>query len=222
MADIRLLGLRISVYTRIARLVLEEHGIDYALEEVDIFADDGVPEHYLALNPFGRIPTLVHGELVMYETSAITRYLDEISPGASLQPRKPVERARMDQIIGVLDHYGYRPMIWEVYVQRAVVPIEGGEADEAVIAGALPGLESLLGLLEQWCGERGFLVGDALTLADLYLYPMLSYFVETPEGARMVNRQPRLKTWLRSMRLRDSVLATPYHEVPDDETEFRL
>lgn len=221
MVDIKLLGLRISVYTRIARLALEEKGIDYQFEEVDIFADDGVPEHYLALNPFGKIPTLLHGDLVLFETVAINRYLDAISPGQRLQPPGPVERARMDQIVSILDSYCYLPMIWEVYVQRAVIPIEGGEADEAIIAGALPGLRRVLALLEQWCGQRGFLVGDALSLADLHLYPMLSYFVETPEGAAMLKELPRLEQWLRSMRLRDSVRATPFHEVADDETEFR-
>ena len=44
MASIRLLGLRISVYTRIARLALEEKKVDYELQEVDIFADAGPPD----------------------------------------------------------------------------------------------------------------------------------------------------------------------------------
>jgi len=222
MADITLLGLRISVYTRIARLALEEKGIDYELREVDIFADDGPPADYLAQNPFGTIPTLLHDDFVLYETSAINRYLDEISPGASLQPAAPVERARMNQIIGMLDSYCYQPMVWEVYVQRVVVPTAGGAADEARIAAALPGLRRLLEQLERWRGERGFLVGKTLTLADLHLYPMLSYFVETEEGARMLDALPRLQHWLRSMRLRDSVRATAFHELADDETEYQL
>jgi glutathione S-transferase len=220
MADITLLGLRISVYTRIARLALEEKGIDYELEEVDIFADDGPPANYLALNPFGTIPTLLHGDLVLYETSAINRYIDEISPGASLQPSVPIERARMNQIIGMLDSYGYRPMVWDVYVQRIVVPTAGGEADEACIAAALPGLRGLFEQLERWRGDRGYLVGEELTLADLHLYPMLSYFVETPEGVRMLDSLPNLQQWLRSMGLRDSVRATAFHEKAEDETEY--
>jgi len=61
MSDLRMLGLRVSVYTRIARLALEEKGIPYQLEEVDIFADTGPPADYLALNPFGAIPCLRHG-----------------------------------------------------------------------------------------------------------------------------------------------------------------
>ena len=222
MADITLLGLRISVYTRITCLALEEKGIAYDLREVDIFADDGPPADYLALNPFGTIPTLLHGDFVLYETSAINRYIDEISPGAALQPSVPIERARMNQIIGMLDSYCYRPMVWDVYVQRVVVPTAGGEADEACIAAALPGLLGLLAQLERWRGERGFLVGHELTLADLHLYPMLSYFVETEEGARMIDSLPQLQQWLRSMRLRDSVRATPFHEKADDETEYLL
>ena len=220
MADITLLGLRISVYTRIACLALEEKGIDYKLEEVDIFADDGPPADYLALNPFGTIPTLLHGDFVLYETSAITRYVDEISPRASLQPPVPIERARMNQIIGMLDSYGYRPMVWDVYVQRVVVPTAGGTADEACIEAALPGLRNLLEQLDRWRGKRGYLVGEELTLADLHLYPMLNYFVETPEGVRMLGSLPNLQQWLRSMSLRDSVRATPFHEKADDETEF--
>ena len=222
MADITLLGLRISVYTRIASLALQEKNIDYELREVDIFADSGPPPDYLALNPFGTIPTLLHDELVLYETAAINRYIDEISPGASLQPSIPTERARMNQIIGMLDSYAYRPMVWDVYVQRVVIPTAGGEADEACISAALPGLRDVLEQLEHWRGERGFLVGQALTLADLHLYPMLSYFVETPEGARMLESLPGLQHWLRSMRLRASVRATPFHERPDDETEYQL
>jgi glutathione S-transferase len=219
MADITLLGLRISVYTRIACLALEEKAVDYDLREVDIFADDGPPADYLALNPFGTIPTLLHGDFVLYETAAINRYIDEIGPGPSLQPSVPVERARMNQILGMLDNYCYRPMVWDVYVQRVVVPTAGGAADEACIAAALPGLRSLLEQLERWRGERGYLVGEELTLADLHLYPMLSYFIQTPEGVRMLGSLPGLQQWLRSMGLRDSVRSTPFHQKFDDEPE---
>jgi len=218
MADFKLLGLRISVYTRIARIALEENGIDYELEEVDIFADPGPPADYLALNPFGTIPCLVHGELVLYETAAITRYLDEITPTTSLQPSAALERARMNQVIGMLDSYCYRPMIWEVYVQRVVVPAGGGETDEEGIAAALTRLHSVLKQLDDWRGEHEFLVGQALSLADIHLYPMLSYFTKTPEGLAMLDTFPRLQQWMRQMQLRPSVRATPFNSQLEDET----
>lgn len=210
MADIRLLGLRISVYTRIARLALAEKALEYQFEEVDIFADSGPPADYLALNPFGTIPCLLHGDLVLYETAAITRYLDDICPGDSLQPAAPAARARMNQVIGMLDSYCYRPMIWAIYVQRTVVPAAGGTADETVISAALPGLRRVLEQLARWRGSNGFLAGESLSLADLHLYPMLAYFVDTPEGRSMMEDFPDLQRWLHSMEARRSVRATPF------------
>ena len=212
MPDIKLLGLSVSVYTRIARLALEEKGVDYEFEEVDVFADNGVPADYLALNPFGMIPTLLHGELVLYETAAITPYIDDISPGPSLQPEFPAVRARMNQIIGVLDSYCYRAMVWDVYVQRVVVPAEGGEPDNATVEAALPGLRRLLSQLSRWRGEHGYLADASISLADLHFYPMLCYFIETPEGLEMLSEFPRLQQWMHSMETRNSVQVTPFHD----------
>jgi glutathione S-transferase len=214
MADIRLLGLHISVYTRIARLALEEKSIAYQFDEVDIFADAGPPADYLALNPFGTIPCLLHGELVLYETAAITRYIDEIWPGTSLQPDVPAERARMNQVIGMLDSYCYQPMVWEVYVQRVAVLAGGGKTDEARIEAALPILQNVLTELDQWRGERSFLAAESISLADLHFYPMLSYFIKTPEGQTMLASFPRLQQWLQAMDARPSVRATAF---PADE-----
>ena len=102
-----LYGLARSVYTRIARLALEEKRVDYALEEVEIFGAGGVPEQHLERHPFGRIPTLAHGAFSLYETAAITRYVDEAFPGPSLQPTEPEARGRMAQVMSVLDAYAY-------------------------------------------------------------------------------------------------------------------
>src|SRR5262249_7248917 len=121
-----LYGLARSVYTRIARLVLEEKGVAYDLREVEIFGPSGVPAEHLARHPFGRIPVLAHGDLQLYETAAICRYVDEAFPGPSLQPSTPTGRARMAQIIGLLDSYAYRPMVWGVFVQRVSIPLRGG------------------------------------------------------------------------------------------------
>ena len=92
---INLYGLERSVYTRIARLALEEKGVPYALCEVEIFGPDGVPPEHLARHPFGRIPVLEHGDFWLYETTAITRYVDEAFPGPNLQPHEPMAQARM-------------------------------------------------------------------------------------------------------------------------------
>ena len=220
MASIALLGLRISVYTRIARLALEEKKVDYQLQEVDIFADTGPPEEYLELNPFGTIPCLLYGDFKLYETGAICRYVDEMFLGMPLQPKEPAPRARMNQIISVFDSYTYRPMVWDVYVQRIVIPGSGGRADEELIATALPTIQTALQQIDLWRGDSEFLVGDAITLADLYAYPMLRYFIETGEGEAMLASFPRLQEWLSQMQLRPSARATSFHSASDSEGGF--
>jgi glutathione S-transferase len=211
MTGIELIGLRISVYTRIARLALEEKNVDYTLREVDIFADDGPPADYLELHPFGMIPCLRDGDRVLYETGAITRYIDEANPGPRLQPQDVFQRARMNQIVSVLDAYAYTAMVWDVYVQRNVVTEGGGSPDEALIEAGLKQSYAVLQQLEAWCEDHAFLTGDALTLADLYAYPMLLYFSQTVEGDDLLQDMPRLQRWMARMHDRPSVQATPYY-----------
>ena len=71
-----LFGLERSVYTRIARLALEEKGVPYLMQEVEIFGPEGVPLDHLQRHPFGRVPVLQHDAFFLYETAAITQYID--------------------------------------------------------------------------------------------------------------------------------------------------
>jgi glutathione S-transferase len=197
-----------SVYTRIARLALEEKGVGYALQEVEIFSATGVPPEHFDRHPFGRIPTFTHGEFSLYETGAITRYIDEAFPGPPLQPVEPRARGRMAQVISVLDAYAYQPMIWGVFVQRIAIPHKGGTPNESIVAESLPLIRTCLETLEVLLGERRFFAGDELTLADLHAAPMLSYFSLTREGAEILASHERLGRWLAEMRARPSVKRT--------------
>jgi hypothetical protein len=73
---VELYGYQYSVYSWIARLALAEKGEDHHWIEVNPFAPD-VSESYLAIHPFKRVPALVHDGFQVYETGAITRYVDE-------------------------------------------------------------------------------------------------------------------------------------------------
>lgn len=211
-----LYGLARSVYTRVARLALAEKGVDHAFEQVEIFGPGGVPPEHLRRHPFGRIPVLGHDGLRIYETAAITRYVDEAFPGPALQPADARARARMNQAIGLLDAYAYRPMVWGVFVERVVAPREGRAPDEAVIGDALPVVATCLQALADLLGTQPFLAGDRLTLADLHAAPMLAYLALAPEGARLLAGQPTLQRWLQAMRARRSMQATASaHETED-------
>ncbi|MFZ5783128.1 MAG: glutathione S-transferase family protein [Pseudomonadota bacterium] len=200
-------GYRYSVYVRIARLALAEKGLPCEQIEVDPFAEQ-VPAGYLALHPFGRVPTLVHDGFVLYETGAITRYLDRAFPGPALQPRSPQAWARMDQIIGVVDSYAYWPLVRQVFSHRVFRPALGRPADEAEVAKGVAGATRVLGALEALAASETFLVGPQLSLADLHVGAMVAYFVMAPEGAAMLRGHPRLDAWWRIVSRRPSFAAT--------------
>jgi glutathione S-transferase len=202
-------GAAYSVYTRTARLALIEKGVGYAFRELDIFAD-AVPADYLVRHPFKRIPALEQGDFSLYETAAITRYVDEAFDGPPLQPADVRARARMAQIVGMVDSYVYWPAVRVVYVQRVGRPREGAAPDEAAIAEALPRVATALDALEALAGGDGFLVGGALSLADLQLAPMIDYFARAPEGRAMLDARPKLAAWWQAIQGRDSLAATPF------------
>jgi glutathione S-transferase len=203
-----LFGLERSVYTRIARLVLEEKGVTYSLQEVDIFGPHGVPQDHLLRHPFGRIPVLQHGELSLYETSAITRYVDEAFFGPKLQPSEALDRARMNQVISLLDSYAYRPMVWGVFVQRVRIPMNGGTANETEIANSLQAAATCLMALNGMLKSSPFLAGEQLSLADLHAFPMLRYYCLAPEGKASLKSHMALLRWYETMLLRESVQDT--------------
>ncbi len=206
--SITLFGLSRSVYTRIARLALEEKQATYQLQEVEIFSEQGVPESHLNRHPFGRIPVLSHGGFLIYETAAITRYIDEALPGIQLQPSDVKTRAHMAQIIGVLDSYAYRPMVWSIFVQRLRVPADGGHSNEAEISQGVERSRECLRVLELLQGEQPFLAGPEFSLADLHAYPILCYLALTDEGAELISGFPRQADWMERISSRPSITQT--------------
>jgi glutathione S-transferase len=191
---IELHGYRYSVYLRIVAMALAEKKVCWTHIEVDPFSDE-IPESYLALNPFGRVPTLVHDGFVLYETTAITRYIDEAFVGIPLQPAAPIERARMNQMIAIADSYAYWPMVRQVFSHRVFRPAEGGGGDETVIAEGIEKSARVLVALDDLAAGGPFLVGDALSLADLHLGAMTAYFTLAEEGRSELRRHPKLFRW---------------------------
>ena len=204
----RLFGADNSVYVRIARLALIGKNVDHELIPVDIFAEGGAPDWYLERHPFGRIPAFEHGALRLYETAAITRYVDEAFDGSSLQPADPPSRAVMNQIVGVLEAYAYRPMVWGVYVERVSKPKRGGAPDEALVSASLEQSRTCLSALAALKRDGRWMLRDRLTLADLHPAPMFAYFLQVPQGLALQAERPALDAWWDEVQSLSSFKAT--------------
>ncbi|MFO1087681.1 MAG: glutathione S-transferase family protein [Reyranellaceae bacterium] len=200
-------GYQYSVYNRIARLALVEKGVGYDRVEIDPFALP-VPRAYLDLHPFARVPTLVHDGFVLYETGAITRYVDRAFPGPALQPTAARALARMDQIIGVVDSYGYWPMVRQVFSHGAFRPAAGRPTDATEVQAGVAEATKVLAALEALAAPDEFIAGDRPSLADFHLGAMVAYFTLAPEGVALLQGYPRLAAWWDHLRRRPSFAAT--------------
>lgn len=193
MPQLTLYGPALSTYVRTTRMVLAETNTPYDLKPVDIFSDRD-PD-YLAKNPFGKVPTLgIDGEY-LYETSAIVQYLDETIANGQFTPSDPLQRARMRQIMAIVDSYLYAPAIGTITIQRLIVPSQGGQPDEAAIQAAVPKVQTALQAIESCASCDPYLLGSEVTLADFYLLPVVLYLTQTPEKDAALSQTPQLQAW---------------------------
>jgi glutathione S-transferase len=197
-----------STYVRTVRLTLEEKGVPYHLVDIDVFGCGGPPTEYLKIHPFGRIPSFEHNGFRMYEAVPIARYVDEAFSGPLLQPSAFHQRARMNQIISVLDNYAYRTLVWDIYVERSGSLSAGTIPEEGRIASALPRANTCLNALSELMGDGKWLAGSMPTLADLHAAPMFDYFLRTAEGQDLITSAPRLMRWWDRVAQRPSMRRT--------------
>ena len=195
-----------STYVRTVRLALLEKGVTYTHDSFDIL--DGVPSAQHARHPFGKAPAFTHGDIVLYETVAICRYIDEAFDGPALQPTIALDRARMTQICAILDAYTFAPALGVILTERILAPMAGRNPKENLIKAAAQKANKAFAVLEAFVGERETLVGDHLSLADLHLIPNYFYFLGTPEGETIAQNTPGLRRWWDAMRNRASVKST--------------
>ncbi|MDF3606889.1 glutathione S-transferase family protein [Paracoccus sp. DMF-8] len=196
-------GYRYSVYSRIARMVLHAKGLTAEWAEIDPFGP--LPDDHLALHPFGKVPALEHGDFAIYETGAICRYLDEAFDGPKLQPKGPIRRARMAQVIEVADNYGYDPLVRQVYTNAVFSPAKGYEVEHWRIHAGLDASRKVLAALDRLVAPNS---AQNPTLGDLHLAGMIDAFASAREGAEVLAEYQVLSRWWAVMRENPSVLAT--------------
>jgi glutathione S-transferase len=187
-------GIDGSPYVFAARLGLAEKGVPHRFAEMPMGAHRS-PEHR-ERHPFGRIPVFEHDGFWLYETQAILRHVDEAFAGPPLQPEGAVERARMSQIIGIVDWYLFPGPTAAIAWERLMVPALGGTPDLAAVQAAVPALGLCLGEIARLMGGNRFLAGDRFSLADIHAFPQINYLALTPEGKDALAPHPRLAEWI--------------------------
>jgi glutathione S-transferase len=195
-----------SPFLRAVQMGLEEKQAPYRIEAIP--PGGSKAPAYLALNPFGRVPVIEHGDFRLYETQAILRYVDAQFPAPALQPADARAIGRMNQIVGINDWYLFPKVGAVIVFNRIVGPLLLGlKPDEAAIDAAMPIARTCIDELERLLGDQAFLAGDCLSIADLMVAPQLDFLQATPEGRDLL-AGTALAAWLARMNGRPSMQRT--------------
>jgi len=203
-------GAPYSVYVRIVRMALEEKSVEYILHDVDIFSVNKSPENITDRHPFHRIPTFEHDKFELYETSAITRFIDEQFPNPPLIPPDIKCRARMNQIISILDNYAYRAWVWGLFVELVSNSEDNLPTNMKIVKTAIDeSRKSLQAISDLRTNVSPYLAGSFFTLADIYAIPMYAYLIMTDIGREMTECY-KWHQWWELVKSRDSVTKTRF------------
>lgn len=200
-------GPAFSTYVRSVRLALHEKGVPHELVELDFLGGAHKQAAHTKLHPFGKVPAFQHDGHTFYETSAILRYIDEVFPGPALMPSTAIDRAKVNQVMSIIDSYGYTPSVINLFIPRVLAPSLGGETDLAKVESAKEPAALFVKELERLLGTAAFFGGANVSLADLHLLPVLTYLAATPEGKAILESAPNLRGWLSRQQRRPSTQA---------------
>jgi len=225
-------------------LCLKEKGLAFVSHYVDLLKFEQHRPEYVAINPNGQVPTLVHNGAIINESTVINEYLDEVFPEVPLRPSNPVDRARMRIWSKYIDEY-FCPALsmlgWHAMVRKVAQSLAKNELEEmlshvplkeqrdkwATVAGESFSAEQLadsrrrLGVsiqrMEKILTESEWLAGTTYSLADVNSYSMVAGVPRLAPEHMSAKSTPRTVAWLEKMNARPAVqaaLAMP-NKVPE-------
>ncbi|MCQ3828745.1 glutathione S-transferase family protein [Microbulbifer elongatus] len=189
--------------TRVTRVlwILNELGVEYEIHPVDLLKGEGQSEAFLQLNPAGKVPVLVDGDLVLTESAAIQLYLAEKYPQAGLIPEGLEDRAQMYRWIFFLMTEIEQPL-WRISRNTFLYPEHKRLPQD--IEQAQSECKAMLAVLEQHMKNRAFMAGDRLSVADFNA----AYTLDWAREEMLLDEAPRLTEYLQEMYARPAAPMT--------------
>jgi glutathione S-transferase len=185
------------------RFAVNELGIECETVPVDLLKREQKSPEFLALNPYGRVPVLVDGNLILWESHAILAYLGEKT--SRLWPTTPAGRADALRWLFFLTS-AISPPATEVAFNRIAVKLSGGTPDEAAITRGEKALPEPLRVVDQHLASRKSMLGNDFSLVDCDYGPTFNVL---DRAGFNFGDFPRVRAYLEAIRSRRAWQETP-------------
>ncbi|CAD6262290.1 unnamed protein product [Miscanthus lutarioriparius] len=197
--------------TNVARVLvcLEEVGAEYEVVNIDFQAKEHKSAEHLARNPFGQIPAFQDGDVVLFESRAISKYIirkyKSAGEAADLLREGDLREAAMVDVWTEVEAHQYNPALSPVVYECLIYPaMRGVPTNQKVVDESLEKLRKVLDVYEARLSKHTYLAGDSVSFADLNHFPFTFYFMATPH-ASLFDSYPHVKAWWERLVARPSM-----------------
>lgn len=204
MAPVKVFGPAKSTAVARVLLCLEEVGAEYELVHVHIPTGEHKGPAHVARNPFGQVPAFQDGDLILFESRAISKYV--LRKGASdLLRESNLSQSAMVDIWLDVESQTFDVAMSAITFQCLTIPIfMGGTTDLKIVMENLEKLKKVLEVYEARLSKFKYLAGDFVSLADLSHSPMVYYLLATPH-ASVLDTYLHVKSWVADIMDRPAV-----------------
>jgi glutathione S-transferase len=171
---------------------LKELGVEFEFIPVNLQAGEHKRPEFLAINPAGKVPVLIDGDLVLTESAAIVLYLAEKYPEKGLMPSKLEQRAQVYRWIMFAVTELEQPL-WRMTKHSFLLPEEKRLPKDIDLA--REDFTAMAAVLERHMNGRQFIVGDHITAADC----VTAYLMDWANEQQLLDGFPNLKAYLQRM-----------------------
>jgi len=231
------------------RTTLKEKGLAYQSHYLRVPQGEHLAPAFLAINPDGQVPALVHDGQVITESSVINEYLDDAFPDPPLRPASPIERARMRRWSQIVDEHlfhaiatiGWASGIGPILRERGLAEFERALARITIHSKRQKWLKAYHGFpqqdidearekiayaverMERALADHPHLAGSSYSLADINVLSSVERMPRWAPDLMNENISPRSWDWLARMMARPAVKAaySVSDEAPPRSTEVR-
>jgi len=195
---IRLFTTLLSGHGHRVKLFLTLLDLPFELIELNMQAGDNRQPEYLALNPFGQVPTIQDGDITLFDSNAILVYLAKRYGDASWLPEDPLGAAAVQRWLSLAaGQIAYGPCAARL-VTVFGAPLDHESAKKIAV--------KLFDVLDRELADKPFAAGDHVTIADIAAH---TYIAHAPEGGVSLAAYPNIRAWLRRIEALPRFIAMP-------------
>jgi glutathione S-transferase len=174
------------------RWTLQELGVDFDAATVNLIAGEHRQTAFLKINPAGKIPVLVDGDVVLTESVAIVLYLADKYPDKKLVPADLEQRAQLNRWLMFTATELEQPL-WRITRHTRLYP--EGRRLPGDVALAREEFTAMAGVLDQHMRGRQFVAGNTVTVADF----VLAHTLDWANEVQLLDGFPQLRTYMERM-----------------------